>query len=431
MKKVSILASIAIAAGLASCTAQAPKPVFKTELDSLAYAMGMSNTQGLKPYIAARMNVDTTYMGEFINGFLESVKESKPQDVAYQAGMQIGSQVANQILPGASHEIFGMNAKDSINKTSFVDGFIAGTMGEKGKMTADEAMAYTQKVMAEMRTQKMAADSTDTADKGMDKAKIDSISYAIGMANSQGLKPYLAARLNVDTTYMSSFVKGFKETVKGASAAKVAHMAGMQIGSQVINQIIPGANNQIFANDSVNSLNKDNFVAGFVAGATGKDEQMTMSFASEFTSSTLEKIQSKKLEAEFADNKAAGEAFLTANAQKEGVVTLPSGLQFRILKEGKGAIPQEGDMVKVHYAGTLIDGTEFDSSYSRNEPATFRTNQVIQGWQEALTKMPIGSEWELVIPQDLAYGSRNTGTIKPFSTLVFKVELLGIESDKK
>ena len=106
-------------------------------------------------------------------------------------------------------------------------------------------------------------------------------------------------------------------------------------------------------------------------------------------------------------------------------------LQYKVIKEGKGEIPTKESTVKVHYKGTLIDGTEFDSSYKRNAPATFRADQVIKGWTEALTMMPVGSKWELYIPQELAYGSRETGgLIKPYSTLIFEVELLEIEKKK-
>ena len=118
------------------------------------------------------------------------------------------------------------------------------------------------------------------------------------------------------------------------------------------------------------------------------------------------------------------------NKTKEGVQTTASGLQYKVIKEGKCAIPTYSSTVKVNYKGTLIDGTEFDSSYKRNAPATFRANQVIKGWTEALTLMPVGSKWELYIPQELAYGARNAGQIKPFSTLIFEVELVSIE-DKK
>ena len=128
--------------------------------------------------------------------------------------------------------------------------------------------------------------------------------------------------------------------------------------------------------------------------------------------------------------------FLTAmplakKAKEAGVQKTASGLLYKVIKEGKGEKPVENDKVTVSYKGTLIDGTEFDSSYKRNEPATFRANQVIKGWTEALTMMPVGSKWELYIPQELAYGSRESGQIKPFSTLIFEVELVGIEKDKK
>jgi len=104
-----------------------------------------------------------------------------------------------------------------------------------------------------------------------------------------------------------------------------------------------------------------------------------------------------------------------------------AALQYKIIKEGNGAVPTDSSKVKVNYKGTLIDGTQFDSSYDRKEPTTFRANQVIKGWTEALTMMPVGSKWELYIPQELAYGAREAGQIKPFSTLIFEVELVGIE----
>ena len=133
-------------------------------------------------------------------------------------------------------------------------------------------------------------------------------------------------------------------------------------------------------------------------------------------------------------NKQAGQQFLAANKGKEGVVTLPDGLQYKILKEGTGPKPAATDSVTVNYRGTLINGTEFDSSYKRNEPATFGVNQVIKGWTEALQLMPVGSKWQLFIPSDLAYGERSPGgEIGPNSTLIFDVELLsiGAKDEKK
>jgi len=122
----------------------------------------------------------------------------------------------------------------------------------------------------------------------------------------------------------------------------------------------------------------------------------------------------------------AGKKYLAENAQKAGVVTTESGLQYKVIKEGKGAKPTVSDKVRVHYEGTLIDGTKFDSSYDRKEPAEFGVTQVISGWTEALQLMKEGSVYELCIPYELAYGERGSGSIKPYSTLNFKVELLSI-----
>lgn len=145
--------------------------------------------------------------------------------------------------------------------------------------------------------------------------------------------------------------------------------------------------------------------------------------------SEMQAKQQAKAAQEGEANKKEGEAFLAANKGKEGVVTLPSGLQYKILKEGTGAKPTAADSVVCNYKGTLINGTEFDSSYKRGEPATFPVTGVIKGWTEALQLMPVGSKWQLVIPSDLAYGPRGTpgGPIGPNATLVFEVELISIK----
>ena len=275
------------------------------------------------------------------------------------------------------------------------------------------------------------ASCTAQAPKANLKTDIDSLSYSIGMAQTQGLKGYLTGRLDVDTAYMAEFIKGFNEGANKTSKKDIAYMAGLQIGQQISNQMMKGINQELFAGDSTKTISKDNFMAGFIAGTLEKGGVMTMEAAQEYTRTAMETIKAKAMEEKYADNKAAGEKFLAENKTKEGVKTTESGLQYKVITEGKGEIPADTCKVKVNYKGTLIDGTEFDSSYKRNEPATFRANQVIKGWTEALTMMPVGSKWELYIPQELAYGSRESGQIKPFSTLIFEVELVGIEKDKK
>jgi FKBP-type peptidyl-prolyl cis-trans isomerase FklB len=142
----------------------------------------------------------------------------------------------------------------------------------------------------------------------------------------------------------------------------------------------------------------------------------------------IRKKQEAKRQALLQTNKEQGEAFLAANSKKEGIVTLPSGLQYKVLSEGNGAKPSASDTVVCNYRGTLLDSTEFDSSYKRGQPATFAVSQVIKGWTEALQLMPVGSKWQLFIPADLAYGERGQGSvIGPNATLIFEVELLSIQ----
>ena len=246
------------------------------------------------------------------------------------------------------------------------------------------------------------------------------------MARTEGLDQYLAQQ-GIDSTQMTDFLKGFNEGASKIDKKDVAYMAGLHIGQMVSKQWVEGFNQQIFGGDSTQTISRENLLAGFVAGVVGKGI-MTKEEAQTFMQTQMDAVKAKAMEKKYADNKAAGEKFLAENKTKEGVVTTPSGLQYKIITKGTGEIPADSSKVKVNYKGTLIDGTEFDSSYKRKEPATFRANQVIKGWTEALTMMPVGSKWELYIPQELAYGARETGgPIKPFSTLIFEVELVGIE----
>ncbi len=270
------------------------------------------------------------------------------------------------------------------------------------------------------------------------KTDLDSLSYALGMTQTDGLRPYLVNRVGMDTTYMADFIRGLNEGAQaGDNKKKAAYYAGIQIGQQVANQMLKGINYELFGQDSTKTIDFDNYLAGFIAGTLEKGGLMGATEARTYANVHMEAMKEKMLEEKYADNKAAGEKFLAENKTKEGVKTTPSGLQYKVLVEGTGAIPADSSRVQVNYTGKLIDGTKFGSSYDRkdkdgkSQPATFGVKQVIKGWTEALTMMPVGSKWEIYIPQDLAYGSKEAGKIKPFSALVFEVELVGIEEKKK
>ena len=274
------------------------------------------------------------------------------------------------------------------------------------------------------------ASCTSQAPKASFKGETDSLSYMLGIANTEGLVFGMERQFGIDSLLIDDFLKGFLEGVNKSKSNNKSYNAGYQIGQQVGSQGFENMDRGIFGNDSTKSVNKNNFLAGF-ADALQKKAQTSTQAANDYVSTYVKGLRAKQLEEQFGENKAAGEKFLAENAKKEGVVTTESGLQYKIIKAGKGEIPTKESTVKVHYKGTLIDGTEFDSSYSRKEPAKFGVTNVIKGWTEALQLMPVGSKWELYIPQELAYGERQSGShIKPFSALVFEVELLEIEKKK-
>ena len=202
---------------------------------------------------------------------------------------------------------------------------------------------------------------------------------------------------------------------------KVSYALGMNIASSL------GANlkrqNVDINTDVLLQALKD----GLTGGKTLMTEEEAQNTLRQFMAELQQKQEVKMKEAADA-NKKEGDEFLAANKTKPGVVTLPSGLQYKIIKEGTGPKPAASDTVVCNYRGTLINGKEFDSSYKRGEPATFPVSGVIKGWTEALQLMPVGSKWELYIPPDLAYGARGAGAdIGPNATLIFEVELLSIQ----
>ena len=263
------------------------------------------------------------------------------------------------------------------------------------------------------------------------KNEVDTLSYAIGMAQTQGLKEYLVGSLDVDTTYIDEFIKGLNEGANaGDNKKKAAYYAGIQIGQQIANRMVKGINHEVFGDDSTKTISLKNFMAGFISGTTGKKGLMTVDSAQMVAQRLISSVKAKELEKSYGANKAAGEKFLAENAKKEGVKVLPSGVQYKVIKEGTGAIPADTSLVKVNYEGRLINDSIFDSSYQRGEPTTFRANQVIKGWTEALCHMPAGSVWEVYIPQELAYGERQQSKIDPFSALIFKIELLEVNAKR-
>ncbi len=255
------------------------------------------------------------------------------------------------------------------------------------------------------------------------KTQIDSLNYALGLANGAGIKDYYIKGDSANQK-IASLLDGMKEGMKGEVIKENAELAdlGTKIGSSLKEQTKSG-----LMGDSSLKVDIKLIKQGLVNGLKGSKIQMAPQDAQEYLQKTMQALQARKMESQFGPNKIAGEKFLTENAKKPGVITTSSGLQYEIIKKGTGLLPSDTSKVKVNYHGTLMDGTVFDSSVERKDPVVFPVNQVIKGWTEALKLMPVGSKFKLYIPQQLAYGGAAQGKIQPFSMLIFEVELLSIE----
>lgn len=280
------------------------------------------------------------------------------------------------------------------------------------------------------------------------RSTADTVSYALGINITQGLPQYLTqlevladtsgitdkAKLQsiklANSQNLDRFIAGFKEGMNVNQEDK-AYNTGLSVASQ-LSTVAKRMSKEILGDEE--SINMDLFISAFIS--TMKNERKMIKINDpnaliEEKRMEMQKIQEAKaqqeLKAQYSSKIASEAKFLAANKKKKGVVTLPSGLQYKITTKGNGVIPKANDKVKVHYHGTLIDGTVFDSSVNRGQPIEFRVGQLIKGFNEALLMMPQGSKWTVYIPYDLAYGGADQGEIKPFSSLIFDIELLEVE----
>ena len=245
-------------------------------------------------------------------------------------------------------------------------------------------------------------------------------SYAIGVAQAKSLKDYLMQREGVDQQYLPMAIQGMRDYAKLSPTElkeKQAYAAGLRIGEMNQQQVVPAFNQQATGKRDTTFVDAALLTDGLADGMNG--------FATLSADSAM-KVAEQQMAYYKNEIKNANALWLDANKQKKDVKTLPSGLQYRILTAGNGPVATDTTKVEVHYEGKLIDGTVFDSSYKRGQTATFRPDQVIKGWTEALQLMPEGSTWELYIPYNLAYGENGTQNIPPYSTLIFKVEVVKV-----
>jgi len=418
MKKLFILALGAIAMVSCGNSYKAQDAVLNNTNDSINYALGLVNGQQIEMQALSGMDEKEkkVAISEFVNA-LQRGWDGKVEEVDQVAG--IAQNLAHSIK--ASEETgLADNPAWTLDEKMFFQGIVNGIYGDTTVMTQAEAREYFQ-IMYQFSNN----DTTEHAGKTIKgkcpskaktvalKSKTDSLNFAFGMLNGSEISMYV---LSSDTTGKGreNFIKGINKALSDKSKNPQLVQMGENIGKQIKQQSEQGL-------IGIEELTTDFplIKQGFINGMMGYGEWESAA-VNAYIQSTIDDIK-------YGATRKAGEQFLAENKLREGVVTTESGLQYEVLKEGKGKKPEATDKVKVHYHGTLIDGTVFDSSVERGEPIVFGLNQVIAGWTEGLQLMPVGSKYKLFIPQELGYGSRPAGQIPPYSTLIFEVELLGIE----
>ena len=417
MKKVSIILIAAMA--MISCgNVYTGKTMELTNLnDSMNYALGLVNGAQLKMY-QLRNDSSVEAVTEFVDALQRGYDgEIEVLSEAGSIGRNIGQSIKKSEETGLAN-----NSVWAINQKIFFQGLVNGLRHDTTVMKAADARNYFQ---AQYQASATLDDSVKIGKvvKGKCIYKVktitlknqsDSINYAFGYMNGEDIYRYV---LLMDTTgqltkdLIVNINKGLKMNVRNPQLVNMGEQIGKNIKAQEAEGLIGEP-----------SLVTDFMLIkqGFINGLLGYEEQMDGTEAGEYIQNTMNYIK-------YGNVKEDGEKFLTENALKEGVKVTESGLQYEVLKMGKGKKPSATDKVKVHYHGTLIDGTVFDSSVERGEPTSFGLNQVIKGWTEGLQLMPVGSKFRFYIPQELGYGAQAAGSIPPYSTLIFEVELLGIE----
>lgn len=418
MKKICILAIAALALVACGKTYTAQTVVLENQNDSMNYALGLVNGSQLKMY-QLRNDSSVETVAEFIEA-LQRGYDGKVESLSEAAA--IGKNIG-QAIKASEKTGLADNPAWTLNEKLFFQGLINGLYNDTVVMHIDAARNYFQ---AQYQASAMSNDSIKAGKviKGTCPSKVktvvlanqnDSVNYAFGYLNGNEVAMYVFA---MDSTgekkkeFIAYINKGLKSNINNPQIVNM----GEQIGKSIKDQEAVGLIGEpSLATDF--ALIKQ----GFINGLLGYNEEWNPEFAGEYIQSTMTNIK-------YGNSKEEGEKFLAENALREGVITTASGLQYEVLKKGKGKkTPTATDVVKVHYHGTLTNGTVFDSSVDRNEPISFALTQVIPGWTEGLQLMTVGSKYKFYIPQQLGYGSQQAGSIPPYSTLIFEVELLDIE----
>jgi FKBP-type peptidyl-prolyl cis-trans isomerase FklB len=382
-------------------------PILKDQNDSLNYVYGFTNGNGIRSHYIKADDTDKQIIA--LMNAIDKAYKSIDKGEMYKLGLQIGNSLKQQKAIGLMGDPKLVFSEEWLRK-----GLVDALHGSYTLMRPKEAEQFVQESMIKFKSGSLPVG---------DEIIIRKLNYAYGMTNGASIKNnYIkgdSAAIEI-ASFLSGIEEGMKETVINTSNELVE--LGSKIGISLKEHEKSG-----LMSDPTLKVDIDLIKQGVVNGLRGSKIILTPEKAQIYLQTTMKVRLAKKTERLYGANRAADEKFLAENAKKPGVITTASGLQYEIIEKGFGKYPSENDKVKVNYHGTLLDGTVFDSSVDRKEPIVFKVNQVIKGWTEALQLMPVGSKFKVYIPQELAYESREQGKIKPFSMLIFVIELLSIE----
>jgi FKBP-type peptidyl-prolyl cis-trans isomerase FklB len=415
MKKLSIILLAAMAMISCGNSYKAQSVVLNSETDSINYAIGLLNGLQIKMYYMQNDSSDAAVV-EFVdaldNAYADKIEELS--EIA-QAGQHFG-----QSIKGMEEKGLAENEAWTLNEKLLLQGVV--------NALYEDTTVMTQAVAQEFFTQAYQAQADGAIAEKTIKGKCpkkaktielsnynDSLNYAFGVLNGSQMRMYLLANDSTGEA-IDEFVSNINHGLKSKVINPQLVMMAQNIGKAIREQESVG-----LLNVAGLETNFELIKQGFINGLYNFTEEWDMQAAGKYVDEVIARIK-------YGEAKAEGEKFLQENALREEVKTTESGLQYEVLVAGKGAKPTAESTVKVHYEGTLIDGTVFDSSYERGEPIEFPLSGVIKGWTEGLQLMPVGAKYKLYIPYELGYGERGAGqNIPPFATLIFTVELLEIK----